>query len=110
SVPAPSVGRKQIAIPWNAVPDRLIPRLPVFSEVNGECIREKDRSSRVSVFHRACCYPSYFCQTSPGNPRRLALLRPSARRNHREKCGEIANDGTVRHLRAPVVLSRQRIG
>ena len=60
---------------------------------------------RGSVFHRACCCPSCFCQTSPGNPRPPASLRPSARRSHREKCGRTANDRKAHRPHAPVVLS-----
>src|SRR5262249_10918868 len=58
--------------------------------------------------HRACCCPSCFCQTSPGNPQPPASLQPSARRSHREKRGETANDGKAHHLQGPVGLSPRR--
>src|SRR5205814_483047 len=106
----PTVGRKQLATPWNAARGRSHPRLRIFSAVNGERIRGKDRSSCGWAFHPPCCCPSCFCQTSPGNPRLPASLRPSVRRSHREKYDQIASDGTVHHLRGPVVLSRPRIG
>ena len=95
SGPAPTVARKQIATLWNAARDRSHPRLRVSSAANGGCIRGKDRSWCEWVFHRPCCCPFYFCQTSPGNPRSPASLRPSARKSHREKCGRIASDGTA---------------
>src|SRR5262249_60926980 len=104
------VGRKLTVVVWNAGHGQPRPRPRVVSVVNGGCVPGKDRSWCESVFDRACCCPSCFCQTSPGNPRLSAWLGASARKNHREKCDQIANDGTVRHLRGPLVPSPQRIG
>src|SRR5207247_10384851 len=58
----------------------------------------------------SCAYPLCFPLTDLRNPPIPELCPASVRKNHLEKCDQIANDGTARRLHALFGRSLRRTG